>query len=537
MHALSGPSTGQPLPAPPTILAQLDRWARLRGDAPWLTVVEGDGRRTTLSFRELDVRSQALADWLAREVGVRPGDVCGLLPVNDVPSVVAVFALLRSGCPILVLNPHDPPQRLAEQTAALGAGFVFRGPKAPDPGVGSIIRLPDRLPEAAGTGTARPGSGRLPGPEADALFFGTSGSTAASKLVAQTHANAAVNAYAVGRHHALRPGDRLLGCLPIHHVNGMHFTLFATLAAGAHAVLAESFSPFTYADIISEYRPRLASVVPSILESLLEARPRPQLPAEFEYFVSAAAPLATTTVQNVFTRLNARVLQGYGLTETTNFSTTMPRQLHESDYRALTLDSEIPPVGHALHGSEIAVLDPDGTPVPAGEVGEICMRGYNVMSRYVGNPAATDEAFANGWFHSGDLGFIGPDGTPGQGLLTITGRKKNIAKVGGESVSLEELERALLSFPPVRDAGCATMPDRRRGEMVVAAVVVSGELSEKSLLDHLRTRLSPAALPRTITRLEQIPRTATGKIRRSELADVLARAAAERPRSHGSRSE
>src|SRR5260370_145263 len=115
-------------------------------------------------------------------------------------------------------------------------------------------------------------------PFAPALFFGTSGSTATSKLVAQSHYNAAVNAEALRRHHRLRRGDRILGCLPIHHVNCLHFTIFATLTACGHAILASSFSPFDYPRLIGQFRPRIASVVPSILEALLGIWRQPIFP-------------------------------------------------------------------------------------------------------------------------------------------------------------------------------------------------------------------------------------------------------------------
>src|SRR6185503_19028555 len=164
-------------------------------------------------------------------------------------------------------------------------------------------------------------------PDSAALLFGTSGSTAVSKIVSQSHRNAVVNAYAVSLHHRLRPGDRLLGCLPFHHVNGVHFTLLATLYAGAHAVVLNTFDPRTYIDVIERFRPRLASVVPSLLEVLLDTCGDRALPREFDYFVSAAAPLAARTARAVRNQFRTRVLQGYGLTETTNFSTTVPTDL------------------------------------------------------------------------------------------------------------------------------------------------------------------------------------------------------------------
>jgi acyl-CoA synthetase (AMP-forming)/AMP-acid ligase II len=359
-------------------------------------------------------------------------------------------------------------------------------------------------------------------PSADALFFGTSGSTAVSKLVAQSHANIAVNAEAVRRHHGLGRGDRMLGCLPIHHVNGLHFTIFATLASGAEAVLAHSFDPFGYPELIERFRPRLASVVPSILEALLATWRRPHVPDDFAYFVSAAAPLQTRTARAVAVTLGARVLQGYGLTETTNFSTAVPNDLPREVDRRLAYDADIPSIGTALYGNEVAVLRPDGEAADPGEVGEICMRGWNVMNRYAGNDEATREAFRHGWFHSQDLGFFVDDGDTGRRFFYISGRAKNIAKVRGESVSLEEMDRVLLALPQVWDAACVSIPHRLLGEEVVATVVCEPDLSDLDLQTALRAVFAPSVVPGRIVRLPAIPRTPTGKIRRGELAERVA---------------
>ena len=146
------------------------------------------------------------------------------------------------------------------------------------------------------------------------------------------------------------------------------------------------------------------------------------------------------------------------------------------------------------------------------------MRGHNVMMRYVGNPEATAQAFRGGWFHSGDLGLSERDAETGREFFVITGRSKNIAKVGGESVSLEEVERALLALPEVKDAACITRPDRLLGEEIIAAVVFTAPIAQRDLLAALRTRLPTIAMPRQVRNLESIPRSATGKILRPQLA-------------------
>ncbi|MFB6877834.1 class I adenylate-forming enzyme family protein [Streptomyces sp. NPDC056323] len=500
------------------IPSYLSHAAELRGNAPYLTAVAEDGGTTTLTYRELDEYSRRTAHWLRTECAVPPGAAVGLLPVNDAESVIGLFALLRAGNPALILNPADPTARLTEQTGALDIDIVLRGPRVPEDGLPGSIRLPDprKLPAPP------PGSVETPAdPACDALYFGTSGSTAASKLVAQTHANAVANAEAVRRHHGLGSGDRILGCLPIHHVNGVHFTLIATLVAGAHAVLAERFSPFGYPALLTTYRPRVASVVPSLLDALTETWRHRELPGNFGYFVSAAAPLSRTTARAVHDRIGARVIQGYGLTETTNFSVTMPTDLSDEAYRHLVLDADIPSVGIAVHGNEVAVLTADGSLAEPGATGEICMRGHNVMSRYANNEASTAKAFRGGWFHSQDLGHQTVDDESGRTVFVLTGRTKNVAKVRGETVSLEEMERVLRAHPGLRDAACAAVPQPLLGEVVSAAVVAPPELTDSELRAHLRRHFAEGVLPTRIVRVDTVPRTATGKILRPALQDLL----------------
>jgi acyl-CoA synthetase (AMP-forming)/AMP-acid ligase II len=493
-----------------TIPAQLARRAAERPDAPFVTSVSAYGEVRVLTYGEADRLSDRVAAWVRSEVGAEAGQVLALAPVNDVDSIVTVIGLLRSGCPALLVSPTAPAERVREQCAALDVRAVLAVP--------DVTALPDR-----------PFTAPDVRPDDDALYFGTSGSTAAAKLVAQTHRNTVANALGLGLHHRLRPADTLLGCLPIHHVNGLHFTVFGTLAAGAHLVLAHAFDPLRYPSLIERFRPRIASVVPAILEALVATWRDPQVPEEFEYFVTAAAPLAARTARAVVSKFGVRVLQGYGLTETTNFSTTIPPGLPEAVYRRLVLDAEIPTVGTAFPGNEVAVLTDNGERAEPGQIGEVCMRGLNVMDRYAAEDEASAYALRGGWFHSEDLGFETVDESTGLSFFVLTGRRKNIAKVGGETVSLDEMDRVLRAVPELADAACVALPHRFLGEQIVAAVVLDPG-SDRPDLDshlpaidsHLQRYFAAAALPARIVSMEAIPRTPTGKVLRPQLAGQLA---------------
>ncbi|MGW1061781.1 class I adenylate-forming enzyme family protein [Micromonospora rubida] len=517
-HSYLGHPFGPPWEYGGTIVSTLLRQVATLGDAAFLTTATPDGETTTLSYRDADRLSRRVGAWLRREMRMGAGDVVALAPVNDARSVIGILGSLRAGCAVLLLSPADPVARLRPQVESAGAKVVLHPPAVSlDPSLAPVvIPDPDTLADPAGGESDPP-----VGPGTDAFLIGTSGSTAASKLVVQSHYNVVANAAALRAHHGIRPGERILGCLPIHHVNGLHFTVLGPLAAGAHVLLAHAFDPFGYPRLLERFRPRIASVVPSLLEALTHTWRSPRLPGDFGYFVSAAAPLTAQTAQEVSRRLGARVLQGYGLTETTNFSTTVPTDVSADTYRRLVLEADIPSIGAAMPGNEVAVLLEDGRVAEPGQVGELCMRGHNVMSRYAGNEAATAEAFRQGWFHSQDMGFAVRDPDDDRPYFVITGRSKNIAKVRGETVSLEEMERALRALPGVRDAACVCLPHRFLGDEIVAAVVFApGERPDVGTA--LCASFATTVVPRRVLSLDAIPRTATGKILRPRLAEQVA---------------
>lgn len=517
VHAYRG-ATPTNLPAcGQTIVSSLVRHSRRRPNAAYLTIVGSEEPPVTVSYLEMDDLSSRVAHGLRYELECEPGAAVGLIAGTDVFTVAMILGALKAGCSLALLNHAEPATRISAQLDKLGIRVVFRSQLVP------AIKLPVTIDASEFCRTGCRGSRYAepcPTLSLPALFFGTSGSTAASKIVAQSHYNVVENAKAVCHHHQLTNTDRLLGCLPLHHVNGVHFTLFATLMAGAHVILLTNSDPVEQLRQIRHNRPRLVSLVPSILESMLEVATPEMLPPELQYFVSAAAPLAPRTVRDVTRRMGRRILQGYGLTETTNFSTTVPNDISFNAYRRVMCESDAPSIGVALYGNDIAVMAEDGNPARIGDTGELCIRGHNVMMGYAGNAEETAKAFRDGWFHSQDLGYETSDGESGMKYFVITGRTKNIAKVGGESVSLEEVERALLNWPEIQDAACISIPHRLLGEAIVAAVV-STDVSTLAIRRHLLMLVSPMALPRHFVRLERIPRTATGKICRSDLTQVV----------------
>lgn len=496
----------------PPLLPQILRFrAEYSPQQIYLTEINTDGAIRHMSYIELEERSAQLSAHLTRHYGVKPGCRVALIPTNSACSVVAIFALMRMGAVTLMLNPTDPSARQQELCDRAGTTLCLRDPTICSERVVESFIIPD-CEDIDRYGYCDPVIDRW----SDIFLIGTSGSTAASKIVRQMHAGAASNAADTIRHHRLATGQTLLGCLPINHVNGLHFTLLSTFAAGMQAVLLREFNPFSYLKVMTKVQPRIASVTPNLLDALAIVWRQEVVPKSFDYFVSAAAPLSKETARTVFDRIGARIVQSYGLTETTNFSCAMSTDLSGDVYQHLMFEMDIPPVGISI-SNEVAVLDEVGNHLPPGEIGEVSMRGPNVMAGYLDNPNATAEAFRDGWFRSGDLGYqISCDGQ--EPLTVLTGRIKNIAKVRGETVSLEEVDRVLRSVPGVTDGACVAIQDVFDGERIVIVIVASDDVNDDMVIQALAAVLPHAAMPQRIIRMTTLPRTATGKIRRPDLA-------------------
>jgi long-chain acyl-CoA synthetase len=353
----------------------------------------------------------------------------------------------------------------------------------------------------------------------------TTGSTAASKVVTQAEYSIVLNALAVARHHGMTYSDVLACPLPISHVNGLEFGLFATLLSGGHCLLYAEFDPFHFIDTLHRHEATLATTVPPLLRTLSSIREWPDL-ERLRYFVSAASPLPSEVLEGIHERGKCAV-QGYGLSETMNFSTIMPYKSRAGVLHGCELSANsphIPSIGSAIFGNEIAIRS-DGSPAPAGEVGEVVIRGHSVMSGYAGNPTSTEDSFADGWFHTGDLGLIVPSSEyPGHSLLYITGRIKNVVKCAGVSVSLDELDRTVLGIAGMDDACAASRPDVHRGEAVTMFYVTQrdGELDQQLIREVCARVASPSLMGLRIIKLQAIPRLRSGKPNRRQLASRAA---------------
>jgi len=316
----------------------------------------------------------------------------------------------------------------------------------------------------------------------------------------------------VAETYQLTPEDVSLCVMPLFHVHGLVASTLATLSAGGSVVVPPKFNPLSFWPTVREHRVTWYSAVPTIHQVLLSrARSsRPSGSEQLRFIRSCSAALAPQTMADIEAKFGVPILEAYGMTEAAHQMASNP----------------LPPgarkAGSVGRGTavEIAILDKAGEVLPQGETGEVSIKGANVFGGYEGNAEANAESFSNGWFRTGDQGYL-----DGEGYLTLVGRIKELINRGGEKISPREIDEALLTHPAVAEAVCFGIADRVYGEEVAAAVVLKGSATEAELTAHCRSSLADFKCPKTIYIVDVIPRTATGKIQRRNVAAAIAKGA------------
>lgn len=503
-----------------SILESLAKNAQQNGSDPFITQVNNDGTNQLVTYKEFEELSFQACNWIEQNSTNNEKDIIAILPKNNIASVAIIIGALRLGHVLLILDSNKPKERLYEQVISTKANLVIQTESYPEKvSQNAITFCLEDIKKCKGD--KKP---IIQLREYDeAFYFATSGSTATSKIVIQSHLNIVSNAKAMQKKHNLKKGVKLLGCLPIYHVNGLHLTIFATLYSGSHAILCENFSSLSYIKTFQEFKPDIASVVPNILETLLVIWKKPSIHPKFKYFISAAAALSKSVVNDLNQKFNIKVHQGYGLSETTNFSTTIPSSITSNSYRAFILDPPIPSIGTPVYENTVEIIDTNGNILPENEKGELCIRGKNVMIGYL-DLEQSEIAFKDGWFHTGDLGYKLKDKETNKYYFFLTGRIKNIAKIRGENVSLEEMERELLKFDKILDAVCIPFTKKIVGEelVVVYSSVDEYSLTANDLNNQLKKKFSASVIPKKMVKLKEIPKTSTGKILRAKLKKQIA---------------
>jgi acyl-CoA synthetase (AMP-forming)/AMP-acid ligase II len=335
----------------------------------------------------------------------------------------------------------------------------------------------------------------------------TSGTTGEPKGVVLSERQIAWTADHIRTSHHLSARDRGLTVLPFFHVNAPVVSLCSSLLAGSTVVIARHFSRRNFWSWIERYQVTWASIVPTIVAMLLETEKPAFLPGALRFVRTGSAPLPDADLLAFEARFGIPVVETYGLSEAASqvVANPLPPGVHKpgSAGRPVGIDLRICCPRSDENGEPLRDVAP-------GDTGEICIAGPSVIGSYLDN--AGQEAFQDGWFRTGDLGYLDEDG-----YLFIRGRLREVINRGGENIAPREVEEALLSHEAVREAAVVGRPDAIYGEQVVAYIAVKGAWSvemARELHQHAAQRLSPQKVPVDFTVLDALPRNSTGKIER-----------------------
>lgn len=493
-----------------------------------------DGLRREWSYGEFGEAVSKLANYLTAELGLSAGDRVATAMANVDSTVIAYFACWVAGLCAVPVSVAESAERqrfiiensgatvaLAiserhEQTAGLEAGRLKR-----------VITIDDAL--AASSGLHASFEGPLAPLDTDAFIVYTSGTTGAPKGVLLPAFNLICDADAIAKWDGIVPGFTTMCVLPLHHVNGTIVTHVTPFYAGATNVLISRFRSDRFWRVVAEESVDAVSVVPTILEFLLEADRSGECPADpagverLQFVVCGAGPLLVETAMAWERRFEIPIIHGYGLSETTCYNCHLPLELSDEDRLHWLGDYGFPSIGCALGHQEMAILRSDGSEADEGERGEICIRGQVVMKEYYKRPDANEAAFSHGWFHSGDEGFahVGEDGRK---YLFITGRLKELIIRGGVNLSPLEIDEVLKAHPKVAFGMAIPFANKWYGEEVAAYVVPrDGEMpTEAEIIEHCRSHLDVKNRPKVVVFGSEVPYTTTGKPKRLALAQQLA---------------
>ena len=416
-----------------------------------------------------------------------PGAGMLLVPLNQRHTATELgYALEDSGARVLFVGPDvDYPSGVVERVIDLGPGYEEL--------------LAGAAPAAFGDGIAA---------DAVAGLFYTGGTTGAAKGVMLTHRNLTANALHFQASFAFGPDTRWLIAAPLFHAAGSIAVLATVWHAGCQIMLP-AFDSGVALDLIEAESVTATLVVPTMLAALSEEQlARPRDVSTLRLVSHGGGPIATDTLRRAHRAFpEAELMHLYGATETAPIATVLTheeRMLDQPQARSC---------GQPAIGVEVTVIDPAGAPVAAGEVGEVAIRGDNVMAGYWDKPDATAAALVSGWYRSGDLGYM-----DARGFLYLVDRAKDMIVTGGENVYSFEVEEALYRHDRVLEAAVFGVPDDQWGEAVYAVVVPRAEVDEAELLRHCRTLIAGYKVPKRIEfRTEPLPKSAAGKILKREL--------------------
>ncbi|MFF0450260.1 long-chain fatty acid--CoA ligase [Streptomyces sp. NPDC004609] len=470
-----------------------------------------------LSYHALDQVSARMAG-LLRDRGVKPGDQVAIMLPNSPDFAIAYFGVLRVGGVVVPMNPLLKAREVAYYLGDSGARLLFARPAFPDE-----VRTGAQQAEAdavvvdpggfdALLASAPLAEGVIERREDDtAVILYTSGTTGEPKGAELTHANLTRNCDVVAAELLhLTSDDVIFGGLPLFHAFGQSCTLNATVASGACLTLLPRFDAGQALQMLAEHGVTVFAGVPTIFSRLLQPPDRDAYDvSRLRLAVSGGAAIPVGVLRSFEAAFDCVVLEGYGLSETSPVAS----------FSRVDAPRKPGSIGTPIPGVQMRVVDDSGNEVPQGETGEIVIRGHNVMKGYWQRPEATSAAIRNGWFHTGDLARVDPDG-----YFWIVGRQKDLIIRGGYNVYPREVEDVLYEHPAVADAAVIGLPNPDLGEEIGAAVVLKpgAAATAQELRDYVKRQVAAYEYPRKVWIVDVLPKGPTGKILKREIVPPAA---------------
>ncbi|GAA3545198.1 long-chain fatty acid--CoA ligase [Nonomuraea rosea] len=483
--------------------------ARRLGGRAVLTL---DGAELTYgTLEELSARLAGLL--LAR--GIRAGDRVAIMLPNVPEFGVVYYGVLRIGAVVVPLDPLLKRREIAAYLGDCGARLLIAWhafAETAEAGSGStnadvFFVVPEEFRRLLRGVAAEHEIASMADGDTAVIHY-TSGTTGRPKGIELTHANLTGNAAAVARMHALGVDDVVLGALPLYHTFGQTCSLNATVQAGARLTLLRRFEAGRALEVIRRDGVTVFQGVPTMFIALLD-HPGASDMSMLRVCVSGGAALPLDVLRAYETRLGCAIVEGYGLSETSPVTAANRGGQHRRPGS----------IGWPIRGVEMRVVGEDGRDVPCGTIGEIVVRGPNVMKGYWNDPAGTAEAIRDGWFHTGDLGRKDEDG-----FFFLMDRRRDVIIRGGYTVYPREVEEVLYEHPAVRQAAVLGVPHPELGEEIEAVVALRAPVTCADLRDFVKERVAAYKYPRHISFVDELPMSPTGKI----LKRALARPAAVR---------
>jgi long-chain acyl-CoA synthetase len=467
---------------------------------------------TAMTYRALDEASARVAG-LLHERGLAPGDRVGLMMPNVAEVPVVYYGVLRAGGVVVPMNPLLKEREVAYYLGDSGARLIFawhafekeafRGAERAEAEL--IVVDADGFPDLLASASADYRVADA-GHEDTAVILYTSGTTGQPKGAELTHGNLISNTE-VARTDIVRarPDDVIFGGLPLFHVFGQTVALNVAVAAGACLTLLPRFDAEHALRIIAGHRVTVFEGVPTMYVALLHQ------PGRTDYDVSAlrmcisgGAALPVEVLRGFEAEFGVPVLEGYGLSETSPIAS----------FNHPGRERKPGSIGTPIRDVEMRVVDEADQQVAQGEVGEIVIRGPNVMKGYWQRPEATAEAVREGWFHTGDLARVDEEG-----YFYIVDRKKDLIIRGGYNIYPREIEEVLYEHPAVAEAAVIGLPHPALGEEVGAAVALKpgAAVSPEELRDYVKSQVAAYKYPRHVWLVDALPKGATGKLQKRDI--------------------